>query len=182
MINQMNKLKKNNKYISIYTDIDDTTRFMFGKLLGCDDTYFLVSSFTPTGKNDGIVVKLISDIIKIELDGQYSKKMMELISDDNEVFDISDYDDIVYSVLSDAKNNNRIISIELSESGNEDVIGLPVEISDNICKTLLIDQYGYDDGYALFDVRDITQISAFSEHENSLEKLRNQLRETTVVG
>ena len=64
-----------------------------------------------------------------------------------------------------------VVSIELAQSGVEDIIGVPVEITENVCKFLLIDEYGFCDGYAVFDMKDITQISASSEDEKILEKL-----------
>lgn len=171
MKNQLNNILNNNKFVCVYTDVENTAKFIFGKIIAIDDEYFTISSFSPSGKSDGVIVKMIEDIIKIEFDGKYSEKMSKLISQNNEDICIIDHNNVVYSILYSSLKKKNVVSIELVKSGIEDIIGVPVEITENICEFLLIDEYGFCDGYAIFDIKDITQISVSSNDEKTLEEL-----------
>lgn len=170
MKKQLNILKED-KYVCVYTDVENTSKFIFGKIVSVDDEFFTILSFSTSGKSDGIIVKLIDDIIKIEFDGKYSEKMSKLISSSEENVKIADTNNIVYSILYSCLKKKSVVSIELAKSGFEDVIGIPIEITENICKILLLDEYGFSDGYSVFDIKDITQISASSDNEKMLEAL-----------
>ena len=97
--------------------------------------------------------------------------MNMLFSKDNKDLNLIEPDNVVYSVLYDSLQTKKVVSIELVSSNVEDVIGVPVEINENICKVFLVDEYGVYDGYALFDICDITQISVSSDEEKTIEKL-----------
>lgn len=173
MKNQIRSFEKNNKFVCVYTDFDNTSKFIFGKIIKVDDEYFSILSFTPNGKSDGVVVKLIDDILKIEYENKYTEKMEKIISENLKDVSVNEQNSqgVVYSVIDDAMKNKRIVSIELNKSGFDDVVGVPTKVTENLCQVLVIDEYGFSDGFSLFDISDITQISISSESERVLEEL-----------
>ena len=66
---------------------------------------------------------------------------------------------------------SKVVSIELLNSGINNVVGIVDEICDNKCTIKLVDEYGYEDGYSFILVSDITQVMFDGETENLLLKL-----------
>lgn len=176
MKNRLNEIKSMQKKICVYTDHESTTSFIFGELCGIDDDFFAINSITPTGKDDGIVIKLIEDIIKIEFDGQYCDKMAKITEPQKQYSFESN--GILNCALDVAIKNHDIVSIELLKSGLNDVVGFPIKVIDNICEVSLVDEYGYSDGFAVFKIEDVTQMSLISESEMSLTKLFERNNQT----
>lgn len=165
------ELKKQNKNISIYC-CEDNSKFTYGKILSVNDYEFALLMYTPYGKFDGIIVKKIDDITRIEYDGQYDQKMQKVLSRN---LDAENYciDDslITSSILELSLKFNKIVSVELLNSGYDNVVGFVDEICDNKCTIKLIDEYGYEDGYSFILISDITQVMFDGERENLFLKL-----------
>lgn len=165
------KLQKQNKNVSIYC-CDDNNNFIYGKILSVNDSEFALLMYTPSGNYDGIIVKSIDEIIRIEYDGQYEQKMQKVMlrNIDAESYCIDGFL-ITNSILELSLKLNKIVSIELLKSGYDDVVGFVDEICDNKCTVKLVDEYGYEDGYSFILISDITQVMLDGERENLLQKL-----------
>lgn len=165
------ELQRQNKNILIYC-CEDSNKFLYGKLLSVNDCEFALIMYTPCGEYDGIIVKSIEDITRIEYDGQYDQKMQKVLSRnlDAEKY-IIDNSLITSSILELSLKLNKIVSIELLGSGYDDVVGFVDEISDNKCTVKLIDEYGYEDGYSFILISDITQVMFDGERESLFLKL-----------
>lgn len=165
------KLQKQNKNVSIYC-CDDNNNFIYGKILSVNDSEFALLMYTPSGNYDGIIVKSIDEIIRIEYDGQYEQKMQKFMlrNIDAESYCIDGFL-ITNSILELSLKLNKIVSIELLKSGYDDVVGFVDEICDNKCTVKLVDEYGYEDGYSFILISDITQVMLDGERENLLQKL-----------
>ncbi|MCH5298018.1 MAG: hypothetical protein J1E85_10175 [Ruminococcus sp.] len=165
------ELQKQNKNISIYC-CEDNNKFIYGKLLSVNDYEFALLMYTPLGKFDGIIVKRIEEITHIEYDGQYEQKMQKILSQniDTKKYYIDD-SLITNSILELSLKLNKIVSIELLNSGYDNVVGFVDEIYNNKCTIKLVDEYGYDDGYSCIIISDITQIVLDSERESLFLKL-----------
>lgn len=165
------KLQKQNKNVSIYC-CDDNNNFIYGKILSVNDSEFALLMYTPSGNYDGIIVKSIDEIIRIEYDGQYEQKMQKVMlrNIDAESYCIDGFL-ITNSILELSLKLNKIVSIELLKSGYDDVVGFVDEICDNKCTVKLVDEYGYEDGYSFILISDITQVMLDGERESLLQKL-----------
>ena len=75
------------------------------------------------------------------------------------------------TVLLLAKDKNWIVSIELLDSGYDDVVGFVEIVSNDLCEINQIDSYGYYDGVSSIKLCEITQISCNSTDEQLLLKL-----------
>lgn len=166
----LNEIGENN-LICIYTD--SSTKFRYGKILAFDELDAAIYEISPEGFFDGITVIPISNISRIESGGKYVKKMNE-ITDEAEYSKFKhsfDNHDIRRRLLEISKLNKIVISIELLDSGYDDVMGIVEDIFDDSVKAAIIDNYGYPDGAAYFSIEDITQISCMDEGERAVQRL-----------
>ncbi len=177
MIKLIEELCKTKNYVSLYTDIENPSKFCYGQFLAYDKNKFIFSMISPEGRYDGFLLRAITDIIKIDMDAQYDKRMQKLLSFNKDITSIAfPYtDDVTYTALCISKTTNKVVSIELNYSGTDDVIGYVDTVNDNICKIKQIDFYGCPDGTAYINIADISQISIDSSAEQVLWKLSNPL-------
>ena len=74
----------------------------------------------------------------------------------------------------------KIISVELLESGSYNAIGFVKEIDDDVVTIQVVDSYGREDGIVHFSVNDITELQYNSEDEqrtNAYWQLRRNGRQ-----
>lgn len=174
-INKLSELKKEKKIASFYTDESNTSKFAVGFVIDYNDDYFIIEMISPQGLYDGIILKETSSIFRINTDGMYENKIMNLskyykTTSSDIVFKEND---LIYELLSLAKIKNHIVSLELLNSGFNDIQGY-VEIIDNYsCIIKQITDYGELDGVGIVKFSDITEISCNSGDEIVLEILAN---------
>ncbi len=173
MVDVLNDLCREGTYVAVYGNSETPSKFMFGRILCVGDTRFAMLLISPNGEYDGIVVDDLEDIIRVAAHGKYHEKMMKLICPNEVNLQLPDIDEshIDRSVLIYAKETNRLVSIELEESGAVDVCGFVEEVSEATCKILEVDEYGFQDGDSVLDLRSISQISMDSADENRVMKL-----------
>lgn len=175
MYNTLKPLCNEKRYVAIYDDCNDTSKFKFGVLLCVDDAYFALASITPNGDYDGIVVDETDDVFRVDCCGNYHNKMAKLsrICKDALELPVWEQGEIIKSLLRFAQKVKRLISFELSDSGIKDISGFVEDISECVCKVHAIDEYGFDDGYSYIDMDSITQITFDSEDEQRIARLYN---------
>lgn len=173
MLNMLNELYISQKYASIYTNWDDTSLFIYGKIIYVNNSHIVIYSISPGGEFDGILTKELCEIIRIEVDGQYSNAMQKIIKEKYlpkirlKIIN----DDAISSVLQYAVNTAEIISVELINSGYDDVRGLVKSIDSEMCQILQIDMYGFEDGISIIPVQNISQICVNSLDEQHIMNL-----------
>ncbi|MNL56261.1 hypothetical protein D3C87_1797400 [compost metagenome] len=75
------------------------------------------------------------------------------------------------SMLEFIKNNNYILTIQLFESGENDIQGFVSKIGEKDLLIKKIDEYGKEDGIAIVIIDNITSIVCDSEEEIVLKML-----------
>lgn len=105
MIDILKEMCQIEKYISLYTDIEDTLSFHYGKILSVNEKDIAIYLISPDGSLDGILVIETWKVYRIEVDGQYEAKINKLCSfADLPVVDCTfDNDKIVNSIMIFAK-------------------------------------------------------------------------------
>lgn len=174
MLTQLSLFQKNGKFISIYTDKNDTSRFIFGKILSVTNDHVLIYTLAPNGSYDGVVVKEVNSIIRIEAGDRYSEKMMKLACAEANIQTLlqeADADNLVLLLALVAAQHKKIVSIELLESGENDVVGFVEDVESGILKVKQVDSYGMIDGHSFIYLDDISQISLDSDDERIIERL-----------
>ena len=183
MLKQLMFFQRSEQFISIYTDKIDTSRFIFGKILFVTSDHVLIYMIAPNGSYDGMVVKEIDSIIRLEVGDKYSEKMQRLGCTAHPLQTLlkgMDADNLVSLVAFSAKQHKKIVSIELLDSGNNDVVGFIEDIESGIFKVKQVDSYGAVDGYSFIYLNDITQIAVDSEDERIIERLIEHIGDSTV--
>ena len=173
MTNILKKYVGTDKYFNIYTNVRDTSKFMYGKITAMDDYFFAASLVSPDGIFDGIVIMPQNSIIRIELSSEYQEKMNNVLCINKyteEVFSITS-DDVLTSGLQTAQTAKRVVSIELLESGVSDIIGFVNTIEDGVCKLSQVDEYGRLNGESYVRVDDISYVGFSSCDERRIEQL-----------
>lgn len=172
MLNVLNRMIRENKNVCIHTDINDTTKFIYGRIICADNDFFAASTLSTDSDFDGVLIKKTDDIIYLETDSQYDDKMRKLSSSNPTVFTQKlEIGNIPCSMLLIALKMKQVVSLELMNSGIIDIVGMVISINNYICAIQQIDEYGFKDGIAYIDISDITQISYASREEIRISKL-----------
>lgn len=169
----LKKLKDEKIYACIHSDELSSSKFIYGKIIGVDENYYATTMVSPDGVYDGVVIKLISDIIYLEQSNSYDGKMAKLMDSRGYTAKIEmiNSDDVLLWGLEYSRNNCGIVSVELNNSGIDDVVGTVEEINDGICKILTVDEYGEKDGVAYFIINEVSQLCFESSDEQRLSEL-----------
>lgn len=185
MLELLEKLCKEQKYISLYVNANDLESFKYGRILAVNQFFTLIEQISTAGEFDGIILKKTEKIIRIELDSNYNKKMEILMKDNNDdnsfinSININRNIDLRVFLLKYAQDHNEIISVELADSEYYDIVGNVDKIESSFCSFLQIDDYGNRDGISCVKVDDISSISCGSEFERILNSLQSRLNNKT---
>lgn len=173
MRNILKQLVQKQSRVCIYTNTEQTNHFIYGQIIGFDEYYFATLAISPDGEDDGILIKLIDDIFRIDESQTYNEKMQKLIRQhsSNEETAISTTDNLLTWGLDYAKRHGLILAIELKHSGIDDVVGFVESFDEELCKTIEIDEYGYRDGINYICMNSITQICINSTDEKRVMRL-----------
>jgi hypothetical protein len=107
---------------------------------------------TPRGEEDGRMAVRIEDIVALEIDDPYSKKIQTLHSYRGSVFGREDPAKATTGTISleeqliRAQENNLVVSVE--DSNGTKFTGFIGELSDGFIEMMLLNQYGSPDGTA----------------------------------
>ena len=174
----LNKAKRQNKYLQLYSNPDETDRFVLGRVLAADEDFAAILMASPHGHYDGVLIKPCEDFYRIDEGGSYTERMKRLIDFDIDSIPAWNFTDdgVLRQGLEFAKDNNKIVSFELLHSGYDDVCGFVEAFDNDICTVKLVDADGNADGTARFGISDITQLSIDSEDEQRILKLWQTLR------
>lgn len=167
----------NMELVSIHSETSDYGSFTVGYIVGYNEEHYILALISPYGRYDGFLLKERKSIVSVEHGGKYESKIERLASyyhTEHESLDLSD-DDLRLSMLNFASERNFIVAVELNASGYNDCTGYVKIIdtkSDEIsCTISLIDEYGDNDGEAVFLLDDITELSVNTEDEIILKIL-----------
>ena len=158
----------------IYTNYNDTSKFHFGTIIAVNEEEIAIQTISPDGENDGIVVIGTDYINRVETNSQYIEKMKKLCAGDSLFLNDLEIDNnnIINSILLFAFKEKEVVSIELIDSGYNDVIGIIEEIDDIECKIKQFNEYGYVDGELYFRVNDITKVAVLTQDEKRIMRLK----------
>lgn len=175
MLKMLSELCLSRTLVSIYTNCEEPSKFYYGTILAVNDKEIAIDMTLPDGGNDGIVAEKVDKVFRIEMGGQYEKKMKKLCSLNlYKPFEgCLDNNNIMESMLLMALQSKEIVSIELLDSGYDDIVGFVDVIENGQYKIKQIDEYGYEDGYSYVLIKDITKISYSSQYEKRVLNLWN---------
>lgn len=156
--------------IAVYSNAADTTKFAYGKLLCVDDINFALYLISPNGEYDGILVQEINEILYIEYDEPYAQKMQKLCATHvfPEVCFPSETESVKTDTLLYAKENGKVVALEVQYSGMDDITGFVETLENGLCAVEELDAFGQPQGTAYVEIDRITQISCDSQNEQRI--------------
>ena len=173
MLNEIiRRIYESGEYAGIYANAEDTSKFMYGRIVAFDSEFFAASLVSPDGAFDGITVQDAESVVRIELDGGYSARMKKLMAGvyTEEKFDIF-CEDVRGSALEAVKKAGCIVSIELLGSGVSDVIGIVEDIDGGMYRIAQVNEDGSGDGISYISLDAITELGFASADERRIERL-----------
>ena len=73
LFDTLKNICKKMNFVSIYSNFDDTEKFIYGKVLCVNEDEVLIYMLSPNGDYDGILVQQTADIFRVEYGGDYEK-------------------------------------------------------------------------------------------------------------
>ena len=173
----LKKFMDEGKFICIHTDMDDTAKFAYGKVVGLDDYFAVLAQVSPDGLYDGFQLLLIDDVVYAEQSIGYDGKMAKLMKSRGYVHTVPsvEADDILQWGLEYAMKNRKIVSVELENSDIVDVSGFVEEIDGEMCRLSTVDEYGEAEGVSYFEKCRITNLCIDTEDEQRLLRLVDEI-------
>ncbi len=169
----LKKFMDEGKFVCVHTDADDTAKFTYGKVVGIDDYFAVLSQVSPDGVYDGFQLLLVDDVAYAEQSVGYDGKMAKLMKSQGYVHTALtvEADDILQWGLEYAMKNRKIISVEFENSEIIDVSGFVEEIDGEMCRLSTVDEYGEAEGVSYFEKCRITNLCIDTEDEQRLLRL-----------
>lgn len=137
-------------YLEVYARPEASDRFDVGRLLAMDDQYVLMNTCDENGRDDGLSLRLIENIICVQADTLYLKKLCLF-----EKSCASRYakwknvqSDLMDALLMHAYETGSGVSLELENGDETTLVGCLLEEPGEVIALRQLDAYGDDDGVA----------------------------------
>lgn len=165
--------KENGNPVSIYSDNESTERFSFGFIQGVSDDYVLLASISPLGFYDGYVIIKYKDIYRLEKNDKYGEKVYKLygIRKQNHPIVPLTSDNIILDLIQFSRDKQLVVTIELDNSGYDDLQGIVSEIQGDMVVVMQIDDDGNPDGKTVVCFDRITRAICDSDKEMAIKLL-----------
>lgn len=164
--------------IFLYNRYDSPSNFCAGFLVGLDEKYCIVEAVTPEGRYDGYNFFLIENIERVAYGGQYAEKLEILMQKEHWISaKYSFHPDFLESILEYSLEYQKVLSIELSNSREKDIIGLITQITPGFCEIQCVDSYGHQDEVCVLSTENITKVCCDDEDCRMLQTLMNRNKE-----
>lgn len=170
MKNILKKFQREDSFVCVHEAGSDSITFTYGKIVGVDEYWAAISTVSPDGKYDGILIMRIDDILYVEQSVDYDSKMSKLMaaSGYTEKSENRCSDNVAMWGLETVNTRHIVSSIRLNNSEGENIVGFVEEVGDGTCKVKTISEYGKEDGLCCFEVNSISQICFESKVEQRM--------------
>ena len=168
MMKSINYCFQNNNVASFYFDREDNCIHLTGMICAYNDSELLISHITPRGEYDGFILKMISDLYKMDYNGDYEKKIINLYSLKNQTHpNININNDAqFFSLIDFAKDEKHLISAELN---NDKITGFVIDYDDDYITLNIIDDYARSIGVTVINIDEIVTLSCDTDYEQDLK-------------
>ncbi|MCP1224315.1 hypothetical protein [Sebaldella sp. S0638] len=139
------------------------------------DNIIRIRAVSPEGLNDGYILRRLSDIIKIERNTLYLKKIKKIAEnlhylEKNIEINNTKEKDLLTDTLKIAKKKKLLITLYFDEDKSS-LTGYVKELGDEEIKISVIDEYGMEDGEHTVTINIIDQIDINSLDNRKIELL-----------
>lgn len=172
MLDVLFELAKLKEYASFYSNFE-SDKFKFGYILAVNEKEIALQLLSPDGVDDGIVAMDSNRIFRVETKGMYAEKMKKLRVEaaNSEWLTPIDENSIFLSILQNPLLKDKIVSIELNDSGYYATTGFLQTAKDGQCVVKQVNDYGFEDGFSYLLTSNITEIEISSDLEKRIQRL-----------
>lgn len=165
--------KNQKSIVSLYTDKEYMDKFSLGYVQGVSNDYVLLASITPNGLYDGFTIKHYNNIYHVESKDKYGEKIHKLyvLKKQQHSHIELNTDNLIVDILQYAMTKCLVVSVELNDSGYNDLQGFVSDIQEGKIIIKQLDQYGKSDGESIALIEDISCVTCDSEEENAMKLL-----------
>ena len=169
MLEIIEKCFDEKKVTSFYFNKEDNTKHLTGYIHAYNDDELLIAHISSRGLYDGFILNKTSELYCITYDGCYEEKIKKLYTLKSQKHPAIECGDcILFSLLDFSKNNNHIVSLELS---NDTIVGFIDKYDDNYIYLDMIDEYGHGLGKCIIDYDEVITFACDSDDEQDLKML-----------
>lgn len=169
---------KESLMISIFSNGYQPEKCSVGFVEKLSNEQVLVKHVTQEGLYDGFIIRKLKDIFRIDIDGQYERRLALLYNIQNQSH-LDYFEQIVKKnsnlfkiALEVSKKRNLFVRISIDETeAQEDIIGLVKEVNKKEAVISKISLDGLNDGECFFFIDDIVKMNCDSVEEKALELL-----------
>jgi hypothetical protein len=176
MITILKEALASQELVSVYSDPYRSGSCSLGKIYSIGKKIFAMRSMTPDGHDDGVVVRQIADVFKIESGGKYEKKVGFLHEEKLRVVKDKSYDAKQFGDFSTALRyafkQKFVISVWL-EMDEDDAYqsGYVSSINTKTFKLDRLDDFGIADGSSVLKIEFIQGLDVDGSNERALHSL-----------
>lgn len=165
--------------VSIFCDPTNPNKHLTGWIYSSSDDIVMIQHISPRGTYDGYILVQNEDIYRIDVDGEYEKKMYALytVKQQNHP-DILIEENLYSSLLAFCKSEQLVISVELEDST---LTGFVTAFDDEHITMTLLDDYGNSNGQTVVMNRLIISFAVDTEKEQDIKLLHEQKRNTATI-
>lgn len=167
--------------VSIFSNRNQPDKCSVGYVAKISGDEVLINHVTTTGLNDGYVVRKLKDVYRIDINGQYEKKLHGLYTLQNQIHkelikkEMSDDLNLFEEVLIESQKDILIVNICIDESEEQDsIIGYVNSVDDKEVVISRISENGLSDGESVILIDDIVKINCDSTDERILKLLHQR--------
>lgn len=166
---------KNHVMASFYFNRDDNLTHLTGFVYAFNEDELLIAHISPRGMYDGFILNQITNIYRIDYNGEYENKIQKLYDFQKQKHsNISITEEsILFPMLDWAKEYQKIISLELK---NNSITGFVKEYNDYIITIQLIADTGLQNGISKIEIDEIVTFTFDSDYEQDLKILFTNIK------
>ena len=167
------RCKEENLLVAIYSNRNEPDNFSAGFIEALSEEQIILKHVTSNGLYDGYVVRNLGDIFRIDYNGLYEKRLLNLYQLQKQKHlesflenKINKNSNLFYETLVAARKHKVVVNIciDVTET-QESIIGWVTNIQGMEVTISKISFEGLDDGESIFDIADIIKINCDSDDE-----------------
>ena len=171
----------NGYIVSAYVNANDWGQYSVGYVDIITNEHVRFQALSKYGEKAGYEIRLLSDIVKVEYDGKYEKKIKKLEKNQGTIFkDILPTELSSDNLFEDALNQSLEDSIVIVIWGNDpddSLVGIVEKIELDLVSIRLINEFGEDDGLSTIRIDEITSLDFNTQSEQVRRFLHNHKAE-----
>lgn len=174
MIMALKKAIKDCSVVSVFSNRCAPDKCSVGLIERVTDKQVLIKHITEYGMYDGYIIRRLEDVFRVDISGQYEKRLYRLYKLHGQKHDnlltnrIGKQYDLFREALIAAQREKYAVSINIDDTGEQDdITGWVRDISEEEASVSKITFDGDEDGESIFALSDIVKLNCDCEDERT---------------